>query len=159
MRGGGGDGERGMVGGGGDGERGTEGVSKEKRSLFTVSSLHRADILAILVSTASLLPLSTGMGAKVTTIHQSCAVLLATLAVGGCQLGQLQASLAHLHEGWSNRGQLLQWTEHLDLGKFGIVIYSPGAATGLGDFTALVSLPYPKWELLLKVLLWCCYGD
>ena len=101
------------------------------------------------------------MSAKVTTIHQSCAVLLATLAVGGCQLRQLHVSLAHLHEGWSNnpsRGQLLQWMEHLDLGKFGIVIHSHGAASGLSDFTVLVSLPYPKWELLLKVLLWCYYG-
>ena len=153
-----------VVGGGGDGERGTERVSKRKRSLFSASSLHRADILAILVSTVSLLPLpltSTSMSAKVTTIHQSCAVLLATLAVGGCHLEQLHTSLAHLHEGWSNnpsRGQLLQWMKHLDLSKFGIVIHSPGAATWLGDFTTLVSLPYPKWELLLKVLLWYYYG-
>lgn len=138
---------------------GAESVSKERRQLFTVSSLHRADILAILVSTASLLPLPltfSSMSAKLTTIHQSCAVLLATLAVGGCQLGQLQASLAHLHEGWSNhpsRGRLIQWMEHLDWGKFDLVIPSPVTVTGQGDFMALVSLPYPEWKLLLKVLL------
>ena len=88
-----------------------------------------------------------------TTIHHSCAVLLATLAVGGCQLGQLPDSLACFHEGWSSRGRLLQWMEHLDWGNFGLVVPSPVTVTGQGDFMALVSLPYPEWKLLLKVLL------
>ena len=121
---------------------------------------HRADILAILVSSASLLPCISPpltpltVSAEVTTIHRSCAVLLASLAVVGCRLEQLQASLVQLNEASSddlNVDQLWQWMEHLSLDHFGLVRHSSTAGTVLSDFTVLVCLPYPKWELLLKV--------
>jgi len=92
----------------------------------------------------------------VTTIHRSCAVLLASLVVVGCQLQQLQASLVQLSEGFPddlNVRQLCQWMEHLDLDLFGVMRYSSTSGTVLSDFLVLVSLPYPKWELLLKLLL------
>ena len=99
---------------------------------------HRADILAILVSSASLLPCISPpltpvtLTPEVTTIHRSCAVLLASLVVVGCQLQQLQASLVQLSKGFPddlNVGQLCQWMKHLDLDLFGVMRYSSTSGT------------------------------
>lgn len=119
----------------------------------------RADVLAVLVAAASFLPSISApthedstTSSEVVTIHSSCVLLLSSLALMGCSLKQLQSSLAQcqlLGQPTAVDATTSHWSRCLDLSHFGLAPHDPKDLTS--DFLAFVSLPYPRWELLLKV--------
>lgn len=124
-------------------------------------SSYRADILAVLVSAASFLPFLSPTSTEtaiicreVATIHRSCAILLSSLAIVGCDLEQLETSLKHIQlretplrldkTSW-------KWMEFLDMSHFGLQPHGSDSSNVVGDYLAFISLPQPQWKLLLKV--------
>lgn len=127
--------------------------------------LHRADIMAVLIASASLLPHLSAPAAssvEVSKIHQSCSQLLTSMALVGSPLEQLEQALSTCDGSPTLGGEhtpLEKWMDFVPLSHFNLFpIYQSLPPSGchdddtlLSDFLILVSLPYPQWDLLLKV--------
>lgn len=124
--------------------------------------VHRADILAVLVGVEFFLPCITSPSSSphsLTALTSSCLSLVHTLSV-------VTSPLSHLHTSLSSTPPLLltpthsssalchSWMEYLDLTHFGILATSNQNTDDLiRNFQNFLSLPYPSWNLLLKVSL------